>query len=156
MSIIILIIFVLVGFFGIAEADDSDCAGDGKGCASPAAVATAWMPVTVDDIDGVIVTEEDGAHFIGAEAFWTPATTDVAAAEAAIAAEQGILNHQRQYVGFVEDGDHKVLVNGFCDAFGLDWMSQPVLVEDGGECYFEAVYNAASGVLERFQFNGEA
>jgi hypothetical protein len=156
MSIIILIIIVLIWFFGFATADEPDCAGEGEGCAAPSAVVTIWTPVTVDGIDGVIVAGEDGALFVEAESWWAPTTDDISAAEEAIATGQGLLDHQRQYVGFIEDGERRVLVNGFCDAFGLDWRSQPILVADGGECFFEAVYNVDSGELERFQFNGEA
>ena len=156
MSIIILVIIVLIGLFGFAPSGEPDCVGDGEGCAAPAAVVTSWTPVTVDGIEGVVVAEGDGSLFVEADSWWTPSIADVAAAEEAITAAQGPLDHQRQYVGFIDNGEHKVLVNGFCDAFGLDWTTQPILVADGGECFFEAVYNVDTGELEGFQFNGEA
>ena len=114
------------------------------------------MPVTVDGIDVVIVAEDDGNLLGEAESYWTPAYADVPAAEEAIAAEQGTLEHKRQYVGFGEGGERKILFNGFCDAFGLDWHAGPALVEDGGRCTFEAECNVDTGELERFRFNREA
>ncbi len=123
----------------------------------------AWEPVSVGDVEGVIVTQEDAATFLQSlgfdladDAYWQPALADVETAEAALEAEAGELDHMRQYVGFIEDGDRKILINGFCDALGNDWREQPVLVVDGGDCFFETIFNADRGQLEQFRFNGHA
>lgn len=175
MSLIVLI-FIIIGFFGavatdepparpVAEpvatvevessepvcivVDDTDLREDG--CSE----FFGWQPVQVGDIEGVIVTEDDGALFIGIEGHWTPTAAGIVDAEAAIAADHGLLDHTRQYVGYIEGGERKIFVNGFCDDFGIDWQTEPVLVDDGGECYFTAVYNLDAGELERFDYNGE-
>jgi hypothetical protein len=157
MSIIILIIILILGFFGIAVADEPDCGPDG--CVAVEETTPAWQPVSINGLEGVIVAEADGPQFdifVTADGYWTPAVADLEAAEAAIAADQGALDHLRQYVGYLEDGQRKILVNGFCDPFGYAWQAEPVFVMDGGDCYFQAVYNVDDAELESFSFHGEA
>lgn len=122
-----------------------------------------WERVSVDGIEGVIVPAHDAGSLVSrtypdlaGDDYWTPTLADVEAAEAAIAAEQGDLTHRRQYAGYAENGERKVYVNGFCEGFDSKWTIQPVRVEDGGECYFTAVYNVDRDELEMFRFNGEA
>ena len=118
---------------------------------------SAWERVEIDGIEGVIVAEADVSAFVGDDEPWTPTVDDVTAVELAIAEEQGALpDHRRQYAGFTEDGDLKIFVNGFCDDFGQDWEREPIIVMDGGECFFNAVYNVDRASLEWFTFNGEA
>jgi hypothetical protein len=111
-------------------------------------------------VNGVIVApdavDEFGLWFGTSLETWEPATADVQAAEDALLEEQGALAQFRQYAGFVEDGDRKVLINGFCDAFETNWYRQVVIVMDGGDCFFQAVFNVDTGELERFSFNGNA
>jgi hypothetical protein len=155
MSILIIIILIALGAFGFGVAVETDCQSAEDRCIATV-TASSWMPVEVDGVSGVIVTGEDGPRFFAADAFWTPSIDDLEAAELAIASAQGDLDHLRQYVGFIEGGQHKIYVNGFRDAVGIDWMSELVFVEDGGDAFFQAVYNVDTGELERFQFNGEA
>ena len=168
---LIAIILILLGFFGFATTaepvvvDGPDCGGvttEGEasdGCSSPDAVAV-WEVVQVGGVEGVIVSEVNGPmfrmFFTDVDSYWTPTVDDVTAAENAIAAEQGELEHMRQYVGFLENGEQKIYINGFCDAFHMNWQTEPVFVDDGGECYFNAVYNTETYELESFNFNGEA
>jgi len=159
-GIVIIIILVVAGLFGLTSGEEAisepvmvSCVstdGSTKDCDE------IWQPVDANGVAGVIVGVDDGNAFTSAEEYWYPGDEDVAAAEQAIAARQGPLEHMRQYVGYIEDGDRKILVNGFCDAFDSDWLHEPVLVLDGGECFFTAVYNVTTGELESFSFNGEA
>jgi hypothetical protein len=103
----------------------------------------------------VIVAPDDVNGFGLPEPYWAPTANDIAAAESAIAAAEGDLEHYRQYAGFTEDGDRLLLVNGFCNA-EPDWTSRIVFVMDGGECYFTAIYNVDTEELESFMFNGDA
>ncbi len=120
------------------------------------APASGWTLVDVEGIQGVIVPADAAAGFGLGESYWTPTVTDVAKTEAAIAENQGsLLSHTRQYAGIVEDGERKILVNGFCSD-EPNWMSQPIVVLDGGECYFTAIYNVDTSELEQFTFNGVA
>jgi hypothetical protein len=120
--------------------------------------APGWEPVTIADIQGVIIPAAAEIDFYsGFDEFWTPTLEDVTAAEAAILEDQGALDHDRQYSGVIDDdGDRLVLVNGFCDTMGTNWMAEPVFVLDGGDCFFAASFNVDTGDLERFWFNGDA
>ncbi len=176
MSLIILIIVILFGAFSsevpvatevmVDPVEVQDCGTvtetDGEasdGCIDPAETG-AWEVVQIGAIEGVIAPEIDGWTFswmfTDVDGYWTPSKAEIADAEDAIQHEQGGLEHTRQYVGFLEDGERKIFINGFCDAVGYDWEHEPVLVDDGGDCYFTAVYNVDSEGLEWFTFNGEA
>ncbi len=169
---------VVLFFFAVRLENDPDCSNSPGGTeecparrpARTVAAPTAavypdggWEEVTVGEIRGVILPMRAAGSLVhGArpeipeEDYWTPVLADVELAEAAIAGDQGALEHMRQYAGFIENGERKILVNGFCDAFGVDWMSEPVRVDDGGDCFFTAIYNVDRDDLEMFRFNGLA
>lgn len=117
--------------------------------------ASGWALIEVDGVQGVIVPEDDASGFGLGDSYWTPSVVDVIEAEEAIVEAEGPLDHTRQYAGIVEDGVQKVLVNGFCSD-EPDWMSEPIIVMDGGECFFTAIYNVETAELELFTFNGVA
>jgi hypothetical protein len=156
MSLIAIILFILV-LFGIAPA--SEPAVQNAPVTPPATVSAspepAWTQVDIDGIQGVIVDTSAVGGFGLPTPYWTPTLADVTAAESAIAESEGALDHLRQYAGFTEDGDRKILVNGFCSA-EANWQAEIVFVLDGGECYFSAVYNVDTSELENFAFNGDA
>lgn len=155
MSIAVIIILILLGLFGVSSstADGPDCAGDD--CITTVTMG-AWMPVEINGISGVIVADADGGMFMQAEEYWSPEIQDVERAEEAITAQEGVLGHFRQYVGYIDNGERKIYINGFTDPMGRDWLSEPVMVEDGGEAFFGATFNVDTGTLENFSFNGEA
>lgn len=155
-----ILILLIFGFVAFVQTDDQVARAP---VARGPLVGANWEPVTVGEVEGVIIDPDDASLFIAPlgldldrDAYWRPAQAHVEAAETALAEEPRHLNHKRQYVGYVEDGDRKILVNGFCESFGRDWRERPVLVDDGGHCFFTAIYNVDSGELERFRFNGEA
>ena len=118
-------------------------------------VGAGWIAVNTNGHPGVIVSEEDAGIFgTGAESFWMPSASDIVNVELAIQQDQGDLAHLRQYAGVIEDGERKVFVNGFCDDTGRNWQAEIVAVDDGGDCFFRAMYNVDSGELEYFRFNG--
>ena len=64
-----------------------------------------------------------------------------------------------QFQGRMLDGRRVVVLTGNCfdNPFGrdmLDWRMSDVL--DGGDCVFEATFDPARGILERFAFHGVA
>ena len=139
----ILIALAIVLLFGVSAVDSGPRIGDG------------WVAVNVNGHPGVIVPADYAVNFgTGAEEFWMPTESDVVNTELAITEEEGDLAHLRQYAGIVEDGDKKVFVNGFCDDAGRNWYAEIVAVDDGGECFFSALYNVDTGELEYFRFNG--
>jgi hypothetical protein len=117
--------------------------------------APGWEAVTVDGHEGVILSEEDALRFSwDAEDAWMPAVADIEQAEAAIREQEGDLGHKRQYLGWIVDGERVIYVNGFCDDLGRNWHVEYIAVDDGGDCFFSAMYNVDTDELEYFSFNG--
>ena len=135
--------------------------------------------VTTDTTDGVIFTaansEQTGLGFEFNEsiiAYWTPTEADVAALEAGLSAfleseippdhyNRRILErldlYKRQYFGIIfEAGQPLIYANFFCvDEFDY-WLGAPVFVMDGGECFFQVVYNPATATFSSLRVNGFA
>lgn len=165
MILIVILIIVLFGTvpFGFGhEPEEPECVavsattGESSDGCGAAPASDSWQLVRIGEVEGVIVTEADAALFVGAGAYWTPTLAELQGADAALTWEEGSLEHRRQYAGFIEAGGPKILINGFCDDHGIDWRQTPVLVLDGGDCSFTAVYAVDTDSLERFDFNGEA
>jgi hypothetical protein len=152
--VIILIIIAFLGFGTVSQTTTVETV-DPVITEVEGILADGWTLVNVNGVDGVIVAPEDAIGLGLAEPFWAPSVTDVFAAEAAIADSEGELDHYRQYIGFTENGDQKILVNGFCNP-DASWTSQVVFVMDGGDCYFTGIYNVDTDELESFTFNGDA
>lgn len=139
------------------------------------ASATTWTPVSGSGYAGVIVGADSVPAFVRAltgqqpAAGWQPTPDDIAALETALPAflrtapqatdriRHHLADYTRQYAGFVDsDGRSLVLVNAFCDAGGTDWRSQPVLVLDGGDCFFHVTYDRDGGTFSGLTVNGQA
>jgi hypothetical protein len=137
--------------------------------------AATWTPVSGTGYEGVIVdalTAQDFAQWLTgqeATAGWEPTPDDVAGLEAALPAflatapqatdrlRQGLAEYKRQYAGLVDsDNRELILVNAFCDDGGIDWQSAPVLVLDGGDCFFHVTYDPAAGTFSGLMVNGDA
>jgi hypothetical protein len=143
-----------------------------------ASAATSTIPVNqvikTATYEGVIIAAEQADEFLysltGRQAMttWTPTPADIAGLETAIgpylqdAAQersptlwQKITTYQRQYIGFVDKERRLIYVNFFCTPFA-DWQTTPVLVLDGGDCFFQVIYDPASGDFSDLLINGEA
>ncbi|MEJ7837541.1 MAG: hypothetical protein WKF81_01930 [Thermomicrobiales bacterium] len=115
-----------------------------------------WVEVSGENYEDIIVSIDAADGFgTSEEGFWMPTAEDIEAAESALSEREPDLDHIRQYAGVIQDGDRKVFINGFCDSFGRDWRTQIITVDDGGSCYFSAMYNADSDELDYFNFNGQ-
>ena len=131
--------------------------------------------VLTAEFEGVIVPQEQAAIFmqrlglVEAEAYWTPSQDDIAKLEEQLgpylqqaAGERGpdlwqkLSGYKRQYIGIVENGHRKIVVNFFCDIMGKDWKREPVGVLDGGECFFNVTYDVGTGVFSDLHIHGEA
>jgi hypothetical protein len=64
--------------------------------------------------------------------------------------------YKRQYVGVRRDGRRIVHANFFCDAWKKDWRTEPIVVLDGGDCYFQIEYDVDKASFSNLQINGEA
>jgi hypothetical protein len=63
-----------------------------------------------------------------------------------------------QYMAMInEHGEKEVWVNAFCELFfQIDWKKNIVMVDDGGNCYFNFRINLKTGKYAHFGVNGEA
>jgi hypothetical protein len=97
--------------------------------------------------------------------FWTPEIADVLKLERLLPAYlrrahkpvwKRVASYKRQYFGLVKKGRWIVHASFFCDAHGKDWRSLPVIVKDGGDCYFEVEYDPKTGRFSQLAINGGA
>lgn len=121
---------------------------------------------TVGDADVLFINGNPGVVFEATEyrrdaEGWTPGTDDLQAAEDAVMAvavsddRDPVLFGYRQYAGYMEDGERKIVIHSMCKP--LDgWGQSFLIVLDGGPCFWQAAYNADTGEVETFYVNGQA
>jgi hypothetical protein len=116
---------------------------------------------------GIIVPETRAAEFAimhgRAQSYWTPVPSDVLEL-ARVMREQlqrrnpRVASRLREYrfqvVGEVRGGKRLLFVNGFCSS-RADWRERPVLVRDGGDCYFHLSFDPTAGTITEVVVNGE-
>ncbi|MBX3064896.1 MAG: hypothetical protein KF726_18080 [Anaerolineae bacterium] len=106
------------------------------------------------------------------DGYWMPDTADVLALESALPAYldqqaaagrdvEGVAaklpDYKRQYIGFIAGGEKMLYANYFCDAFDDDrWLHDWLYVMDGGNCFFQVVYQVSSGEFRYLSINGYA
>ena len=129
----------------------------GTGIPMAGTTSTTAAMVEVDGNPGVIL---DAADYRQEAEGWSPDLADLQAAEDAVrnapaGAREPQLDGYRQYVGLVEEGDRKIIVNSMC--MEIDgWTEAYIEVADGGPCFWNALYNVETGELEFLIVNGEA
>jgi hypothetical protein len=64
------------------------------------------------------------------------------------------LHYYRQYVGVVRDGRRLIYVNAFREPAPPGWRATPVVVCDGGDGYWGALYDPALRIFSQLAFNG--
>jgi hypothetical protein len=135
--------------------------------------------LTTRDFDGMIFAADNAAE-MGLEFYfndpiadyWTPTEAQVIALEAGLesflrdvlspdeygyAIVDSLEFYKRQYLGILfEGGEPLIYANFFCsDTFDY-WLEFLVAVEDGGECFFQVLYEPADGVFSNLRINGVA
>ncbi len=135
--------------------------------------SSPYREISGENLQGVIVPADRAAEFsiFKATGYWTPTDADVAAFDAAFTtwiteqkdvwgadevAQRWPGDYTRQYVGFERDAQQLLFVNAFCATEYLDWKNQPVMVEDGGPCFFSVVFNPATLEFTDLMINGMA
>jgi hypothetical protein len=140
---------------------------------------SGWTVVQGEGYEGVLVPEEE-AHALTdfyvsgtVLAVWKPSEEIVAQLEEDLlnylqtmaAVTPGISadfidrlpTYKRQYIGFnQEDGLTLILVNATCAGDDQIWRTRPVIVMDGGDCFFRVTYNPGNRTFSDLQVNGEA
>jgi hypothetical protein len=102
--------------------------------------------------EDVIIPEGQAPQYIQAmfgrqeSAYWTLSQDDILRMEEQLkiylqnVVGQNVLkdlsSYKRQYIGVVKEESKLLLGNYFCEASGIDWKQQSVIVDDGGNCYF--------------------
>jgi hypothetical protein len=139
---------------------------------APAATAapSGYRAVSGSGYDGVIVPETDAQGFgMGADSYWTPTEADAQSFEQGLVeflrAEspdrspdlwQKQATYKRQYAGFIRSSQRLIYASFFCDTFDDRWREQVFVVMDGGDCFFQVIYNLDEAKYERLMVNGEA
>jgi hypothetical protein len=138
---------------------------------------TGWTLVQGDGFEGIIVpgdrADELTDFYVSepVEDYWTPVDEDIALLEGrmlvyfltigtdglGVSADfvDRLPDYKRQYAGYVQGGRNLILVNASC-ANDLDWQTQPLIVMDGGDCFFRVTYDPEAGTFSGFEVNGEA
>lgn len=140
---------------------------------------TGYIPVGPESPNGVIVPRQLAAQYLNViqgnrpeQGYWQPLPEDIAALDTAlpeflrVAATQRspdlwqkASSYKRQYVGIIENDQLLIYMNAFCENPGGaedSWKSIPVIVMDGGDCFFQVVYNIQPGTFDRLMINGDA
>jgi hypothetical protein len=108
--------------------------------------------------------------YVGETDFWTPTADDVKTLEAGLEAflreradprlDQKVLltlrEYNRQYVGIMENEHRKVYVLFYCN-FPLEQLRDGVIiVNDGGDCFFQLKYDVDAQKFDELTVNGLA
>ena len=67
--------------------------------------------------------------------------------------DRDLAAYKAQFVGIGEGPGKRVFGSFFCDSGGVDWQSTPVVVKDGGDCYFQVTYDPETGDFGNFFVN---
>lgn len=147
------------------------------GCIPPTStpVAETWDMVSGSGYAGVIAPLDRAPIFrtgygTQASGWWLPTAEQIAALEAGlpnylrtfsdeqtIALADKVGTYKRQYAGLVIEGRALIFVNAFCfDSTDGRWTSEPVFVDDGGDCFFQVYWEPATGGFRELTINGEA
>lgn len=69
---------------------------------------------------------------------------------------ENLASYQRQYFGLTSESGRFLMINGFCDSFDIDPSTNVIMVEDGGDCFWFAVFNLDTEEFETLIVNGDA
>jgi hypothetical protein len=158
--------------------DQPDCGpGGDEGCiASPA--ATGGIYVEGEGYGGWLMTADAAAEAapwlmaIDEDAVtpFQPNEAEVTAAEAALAdfiaghpnaterliAELNTGFYERQYLGYTTPDGAILVINAYCGEPYADPSVDVEIVMDGGDCYWQAIYDLTEGAFINLSVNGEA
>jgi len=135
-------------------------------------LAGCGATVDTEEVQGGVIfpasKADFAAHATGRKdlQYWMPAQTDVANAvphiKAFLAKEAPSIasrfhKYRCQYFGIVVEGKKRMYCNFFHrDGHAADWQTDPLIVLDGGDRYFQLEYDMQSKRCLNFIANGEA
>jgi len=124
-----------------------------------------WMIVTKKQADETGMA----SWLVRSDGFWIPSADEIIKLEEDLTgylsqnssyffsqppAWERLDEYQRQYVGLERESKQIIYGNFFCDNLGLDWQETFVVVDDGGDCYFQVEYDMESGLFIMLMVNG--
>ena len=102
---------------------------------------------------------------------WQPTTSQIQALEANLSRISDLRSYDapngeqieypdryfRQYVAVIRAGERLIYINALCDVRNIpQWRNQLVSVYDGGNCFWQAWYDPATGSFSELAVNGRA
>jgi len=135
-----------------------------------------YTTVATQGTYGIIIDERFATRFVNAREgvsfdMWTPSRDDISTAEELLrpyrpddaldrrtrsefdSPEEAV---SRTWFGSIVDGERLLFVNGYC-AGGLPAQPLiPIVVSDGGACYWNATIDATAWVIITYRESGEA
>ncbi len=90
---------------------------------------------------------------------WTPSASELKLLEADL--PRRLVPYYRQYLGITQRGKRLIYINGFSartapqmTGGSYEWHRHAVAVADGGDDFFQAIYDPASRKVTSLSFNG--
>ena len=117
-----------------------------------------WVIITRKQADEMGIA----SWLVESDGFWTPSSDDILTLEEELVdylrqnssyffqqppAWERLDEYQRQYIGLQRGGKQTIYGNFFCDNSGIDWWQTLVIVEDGGDCYFQVEFDVEDGAF---------
>jgi hypothetical protein len=125
-----------------------------------------WRDVKTADYEGAVAPDSESLPYgEKSDARWPPDDAAIARAEGALPAAVAkeprakriapkLKAYKRQYFGFTSGSKRQIYVNAFCSELD-DLKKRIVMVKDGGDCFFQAIYDESSKAIVRLSINGE-
>ena len=110
--------------------------------------ATPWTPA----LDDALALEKALPDYIRSEL----ARQRPAAAKSKPPLWERAKTYKRQYFGVRTARRRTVYANFFCADHGKNWRIEPIVVKDGGDCYFRVEYDVDKRTFSTLVINGEA
>ncbi len=69
-----------------------------------------------------------------------------------------LASYRHQHFGYISDGKQYIYNNYFCESYDIDteWYSSFISVDDGGNCFFQSIYDVTEQEIISLYINGEA
>ncbi|MEO8797925.1 MAG: hypothetical protein ABI551_08580 [Polyangiaceae bacterium] len=134
---------------------------------SPATDDESTAPTVFDDGKRALLPLQSEAMSPGG---WTPKRIDAERASDGVPAflktaapkiAEKFQGYYGQIWGVTDHGTRKLRLNFSCSkqAFDIDkpgWTQQAIMVDDGGDCFFQVDFDPATSTYSRFRVNGDA
>lgn len=127
---------------------------------------------TIQPDDNILITTNEFKGVIFHDRDWAPTVEEVRTLEKQLATylpqqqhafdgskipiEERLPTYKRQYWGILKNEKRVIFVNFFCNSLHYDWTYQEVVVDDGGDCYFQIRYDVETGTFFDLYVNGSA